>query len=86
MFEWNHGLRYKEEEMRRFGYLVLGAAIGGLVCAMIALLFAPSSGDKFRDQITETSNKIMQDVQHAAAQRRAELEQELANLRASSQH
>ena len=69
--------------MRRFGYLVVGAIMGGLVCAMIALLFAPSSGDKLRNQITETSHKIAQDVQQAAAQRRLELEQELANLRAS---
>jgi len=70
--------------MRRFGYFVVGAAIGGLVCAIIALLFAPNSGDKFRIQITETSHKIIQDVQSAAAQRRVELEQELANLRASA--
>jgi gas vesicle protein len=70
--------------MRRFGYFVVGATMGGLVCAVIALLLAPSSGDKFRTQITETSHKIIQDVQHAAAQRRVELEQELANLRASA--
>ncbi|MDR3572915.1 MAG: YtxH domain-containing protein [Anaerolineaceae bacterium] len=70
--------------MRRFGYMIVGAAMGGLVCALIALLFAPSSGDKFRAQIKETSLKISQDVQQAAAQRRLELEQELANLRASA--
>jgi len=76
----------KEEEMRRFGYFIFGAAIGGFIFAVIALLFAPSSGDQFRNQITETSHKIIQDVQQAAAQRRAELEQELATLRASSSH
>jgi gas vesicle protein len=70
--------------IRRFGYFIVGATLGGLVCAVITLLFAPSSGDKFRSQITETSQKIIQDVQHAAVQRRVELEQELANLRASA--
>jgi gas vesicle protein len=70
--------------MRRFGYFIVGAAMGGLVSAVLALLFAPTSGDKFRGQITEKSQKIIQDMQHAASQRRVELEQELANLRKSA--
>ncbi len=70
--------------MRRFGYFIVGAAIGGFICAVLALLFAPNSGDQFRVQINETSHKIIEDVQNAAAQKRIELEQELANLRAST--
>ena len=70
--------------MRRFGYFIVGAAMGGIVCGVMALLFTPNSGQQLRKQISETSQKIKQDLQQAAVQRRIELEQQLANLRASN--
>jgi gas vesicle protein len=56
--------------------------MGALVGATLALLFAPTSGEELRFQIHDQSMRVQQDVKHAAAERRAELEEQLAALRA----
>ena len=66
---------------RTFNFL-LGALIGGLVGATVAMLLTPASGEELRSQMKMRADHIRADVMEAAAERRAELEHQLAALRA----
>ena len=59
-----------------------GFMIGGLLGAAMALLLSPSSGVALRDQIQSEVERVRSDVNRAAAERRAEMERQLAALRA----
>jgi len=48
---------------------------------MITLLLTPSSGDELRTQLQARAQSIQDEVKTAAAERRAELEEQLSNLR-----
>lgn len=67
--------------MRRMLSFLSGALMGALVGATLALLFAPSSGEGLRDQLRERVAALQEEVKRAAAERRAELEEQLAGLR-----
>ncbi len=67
--------------MRKFGNLLLGALIGGLVGSSLALLFAPASGEETRREIDQYFKNLQAEVTQAAEERRAELEAELEKLR-----
>ena len=58
--------------------LVLGAVVGG----SIAVLLAPSSGEELRGKIQGEIQRVQDEMQLAAETRRAELENQLAQLRA----
>jgi gas vesicle protein len=58
-----------------------GTILGGFVFAAAVLLLAPSNGKAVRARVTSFFANISAEVNQAAAQRRAELEQELAALR-----
>lgn len=66
--------------MRKFGNLMLGAILGGIVGSTLALLFAPSSGEKARNEIKAYFSNIKDEVSRAADEKRAELEMELQRL------
>lgn len=68
--------------MQRIGSFLLGAVLGGLIGASVAILTAPSSGEELRAGMKERVYEIRAEVADAAAQRRAELESRLAQLRA----
>lgn len=68
--------------MNKIFSFITGAIMGALVGATIAILMAPSSGEELRGQIQERSIQISDDIKEIAAERRAELERELAALRA----
>jgi gas vesicle protein len=68
--------------MNRVGNFLLGAIMGGLVGAVAALLLAPSSGQQLRTDISSRADQIRTEVAQAAATRRADLERQLAELRA----
>jgi gas vesicle protein len=68
--------------MNKIFSFITGAVIGALVGASVAILMAPSSGEELRGQIQERSIQISDDIKEIAAERRAELERELATLRA----
>ncbi|HSB67081.1 MAG TPA: YtxH domain-containing protein [Anaerolineales bacterium] len=61
---------------------IIGMMMGGLVGATVALLLAPTSGEDIRSQIQEQSIRLRDEVKSVAEARRAELERELARLRA----
>jgi len=62
-----------------------GFILGGLLGAAVALLFAPSSGEELRGQMQNEVARIRSEVSQAADTRRAELEQQLAAMRAPRQ-
>lgn len=68
--------------MNRIFSFLLGGITGALVGAVIALLLAPAAGAETRGQLRERAISIRDEVQTAASTRRADLEQQLAQLRA----
>lgn len=67
--------------MRKFGNLMFGAILGGLVGSALALLFAPASGEKTRGEIEAYFNNLQEEVGRAADEKRVELEAQLRKLR-----
>ena len=67
--------------MRKFGNLVLGALLGGLVGSGLALLFAPGTGESTRQEINDYFKNLQDEVNRAADEKRAELEAQLRSLR-----
>lgn len=63
--------------MRRFGMLIVGLLVGGLVGLGLALLFTPKSGDKMRQEAREYYDQLLDEARQAAETRRHELEAEL---------
>jgi gas vesicle protein len=59
-----------------------GFVLGGVVGVVVALLFAPASGEELRLQMQNKAESIRSEVSEAAQARRAELEQQLAAMRA----
>lgn len=68
--------------MRRVFSFLLGSIAGCLVGAVITLLLAPAPGSDTRGQLRDRVLSIRDDIQAAASARRADLEQQLAQLRA----
>lgn len=66
---------------RMFGFLI-GIMVGGVVGATVALLMAPESGEKLRDQIRARGQTFISDVREAAESRRIELTGRLESMRA----
>src|SRR5512134_1762778 len=71
----------KERDMRKiFGFLI-GVMVGGLVGSTIALLLAPESGEHLRSEIRVRGENFVNEVRHAADERRIELRQRLDAMR-----
>ena len=68
--------------MKRTSSFLIGAIIGGTLGAIAAILLAPSSGENLRSNLSVRADRIRSDVVSAATERRAELERQLATLRA----
>ncbi|HEY4693448.1 MAG TPA: YtxH domain-containing protein [Bellilinea sp.] len=67
--------------MRRFVALIAGLLTGALVGGIVALMFAPSSGKNFQQQIGDSIDRLVGQVRQAADERRMDLEYELHKLR-----
>lgn len=67
--------------MRTATNFLSGFMVGALLGAVMALLFAPSSGEDLRNRVQSEADRIQMEVKQAAIDRRAELEQQLAALR-----
>jgi gas vesicle protein len=72
----------KEKDMRRITSFLVGVIMGGLIGATLALLFAPSSGTTLRHSVVDYVQNVQDEVRQAATDKRIELEQQLADLRA----
>lgn len=68
--------------MRKLLSFTVGAMIGGMVGATLALLLAPATGDQLRGELRGVANRAVDEIQKAAADRRVEMEKQLADLRA----
>lgn len=66
---------------RMFGFLI-GILVGALVGSTVALLLAPETGAKLRNEIRARGEGLISDVRHAADVRRIELTDRLETLRA----
>ncbi|MCL4559395.1 MAG: YtxH domain-containing protein [Chloroflexi bacterium] len=69
--------------MRTMSNFILGALLGGLVGATLALLLTPASGEQLRQQLRSSAVNFKNDITQAASDRRAELEKQLTTLRSS---
>jgi len=67
---------------RMFGFMI-GIMIGALVGGTIALLLAPESGVRLRNELRARGENFAADIRHAAETRQIELNDRLENLRAS---
>jgi len=65
----------------KVGRFFEGFIFGGLLGAAAALLFAPSSGEALCSKVKDEMGRVRTEVERAAEDRRAELEQRIAELR-----
>jgi gas vesicle protein len=68
--------------MRRFSRFFIGAVCGALVGSVAAILLAPESGVRLREQILERTKAFRDEIQSAYTARLTQLETELEKLRA----
>jgi gas vesicle protein len=68
--------------MRRVFNFFIGATIGGMVGATLALVFAPDSGEVLRARISNGAQTFAADIRQAANTKRIELQERLEVLRA----
>ncbi len=67
--------------MRRLVGFLAGAMCGAIVGAVAALLLAPASGLKLRQDLRARVEQVLAEGRQAASDRRAELEAQLAALK-----
>ena len=67
---------------RMFGFMI-GILVGGLVGSTVALLLAPQSGERLRNELRARGDGFLAEVRNAAEERRAELTDRLDSLRTS---
>ncbi|NUM48772.1 MAG: YtxH domain-containing protein [Anaerolineales bacterium] len=68
--------------MQRAFSLFAGALVGALVGATLMVLFTPAPGETIRSDLKNRIQTLKDEMQGAAASRRAEMEAQLARLRA----
>ena len=68
--------------MRKLTSLVIGFGLGAAVGAAMVMLFSPTSGEQLVDNIKRGYAETMAEARKASAVRRAELEAQLAQMRA----
>lgn len=68
-----------------FGAFLSGFIIGGLIGAVVALLFAPQSGEETRTMIKEKSIELKDKAVEAGQEARAKAEQALEEARLKAQ-
>ncbi len=67
--------------MKRAMSFIVGAVLGGITGATLAILLTPYSGDDLRGQVQSRVDRIRQEMENAATSRREELEAHLQSLR-----
>ena len=67
--------------MRKFLSLLFGMSFGALLGALLVTFFSPVSSTEFRENWQEHYDRALAAGRKASSDRRAELEQELRDLR-----
>jgi len=67
--------------MRKFISLLVGLGIGSTIGAIVIALFSPVTADEFRNNLRAHYERAMEAGRKASAARRAELEQELQEMK-----
>lgn len=70
--------------MRKLLSLMIGFGLGAAVGAALVMLFAPQAGDRLVEELRRGFNETLAEARQASQQRRAELEAQLAALRAGA--
>ncbi len=65
-----------------FGFM-MGIMVGALFGSTVALLLAPESGERLRNELRARGEVLVADVRHAAEVRRIELTNRLETLKES---
>ncbi len=69
--------------MRQIFGFMMGIMVGALFGSTVALLLAPASGEKLRNELRARGEVLVADVRHAAEARRIELTNRLETLKES---
>jgi gas vesicle protein len=72
----------QEADMQRALSFLAGAISGAVVGATLMVLFTPASGETIRSDVRKRVQGLRDQMSEAAAARRAELQAQLAGLRA----
>ena len=67
--------------MRKFLSLLVGMGVGAAIGALLAIFFSPVSAEEFQANLQRHYQRALQAGRAASVKRRAELEQELGELR-----
>lgn len=68
--------------MKKTCSLIKGILLGAMVGSALVLLLTPWSGEELKQNIKDSANKFQNEVRQAGKEKRQELENELARLRA----
>jgi gas vesicle protein len=66
--------------MKKAMAFIFGAALGGVLGGITALMLAPYSGEELRTVIQKEVDNIQIEIKEAAQKKRAELEEQLDEL------
>ncbi len=67
--------------MRKFFSLLVGLSIGAVIGALLATFFSPVSAEEFQTNLRSHYQRALKAGREANSKRRAELEEELGELR-----
>ena len=67
--------------MRKFFSLLVGLGFGSVIGALLATFFSPVSSEEFHTNLQSHYQRALKAGREASAKRRAELEEELSELR-----
>ena len=67
--------------MRKFGILLFGTVLGGLIGSSLALLLTPVAGIEIRKKISSMIGNVRTEIINASKEKRLELESQLEQLR-----
>ena len=67
--------------MRKFGILLFGTVLGGLIGSSLALLLTPVAGIEIRKKISSMIGNVRTEIINASKEKRLELETQLEQLR-----
>lgn len=70
--------------MRKFGFLLFGTVMGGLVGSTLALLLTPVAGIEIRKKISNVIGNVRTEIINASKEKRLELETQLEQLRSQN--